>query len=82
MSSIWDPPDSPEEIERQARLERERRHAANRAFFAKVFGCSLVSPADAAAAANAADTEPNRDQGEDAPAEARGDDEASPRPSP
>lgn len=53
MSSIWDPPDSPEEIERQA-LEAQRAEEAKkaahvarmRALYAKALGCSLIEQED------------------------------------
>lgn len=53
MSSIWDPPDTPEEIARQA-LEAQRAEEAKkaahvarmRALYAKALGCSLVAPED------------------------------------
>ncbi|MGA1467126.1 MAG: hypothetical protein ACO38V_05755 [Phycisphaerales bacterium] len=55
MSSIWDLPDSPEEIARQAREAEEARKAAHaarmRALYAKALGCSMVSPEDAGSAA-------------------------------
>ena len=53
MSSIWDPPDSPEEIARQA-LEAQRAEEAKqaayvarmRSLYAKALGCSLIEPED------------------------------------
>lgn len=54
MSSIWDPPDTPEEIAREelkARLAREARHAEKvaemKARYAKAAFCSLLGPEDA-----------------------------------
>jgi hypothetical protein len=51
VSSIWDPPDSPEEIARQA-LEAQRAEEAKqaayvarmRSLYAKALGCSLIAP--------------------------------------
>ncbi|MBM4107111.1 MAG: hypothetical protein FJ257_12680 [Phycisphaerae bacterium] len=54
MSSIWDPPDTPEEIAREelkARLAREARHAEKvaemKARYEKAALCSLLGPEDA-----------------------------------
>lgn len=51
MSSIWDPPDSPEEIARQtleAQRAEEAKQAAHiarmRALYAKALECSLIAP--------------------------------------
>jgi hypothetical protein len=50
VSSIWDPPDSPEEIACQVLEAEEARKAAHvarmRALYAKALGCSMVSPED------------------------------------